>query len=67
MELLVTGIVLVDVVAAGPLEGLRMVAVVTPLLLYINLLPVAKLWPHYGPGVGPTSNRNEYQEYFLGG
>ena len=23
--------------------------------------------PHYGPGVGSTSNRNEYQEYFLGG
>jgi hypothetical protein len=22
---------------------------------------------HYGPGVGSTSNRNEYQEYFLGG
>ena len=23
-------------------------------------------WPHYGPGVDPASNRNEYQEYFLG-
>ena len=22
---------------------------------------------HYGPGVESTSNRNEYQEYFLGG
>ena len=22
---------------------------------------------HYGPGVDPASNRNEYQEYFLGG
>ena len=22
--------------------------------------------PHYGPGVDSTSNRNEYQEYFLG-
>jgi len=22
--------------------------------------------PHYGPGVDPASNRNEYQEYFLG-
>jgi len=21
---------------------------------------------HYGPGVEPASNRNEYQEYFLG-
>jgi len=23
-------------------------------------------WPHYGPGVDQASNRNEYQEYFLG-
>ena len=23
--------------------------------------------PHYGPGVDSGSNRNEYQEYFLGG
>jgi len=23
--------------------------------------------PHYGPGVDSTSNRNEYQEYYLGG
>jgi hypothetical protein len=22
--------------------------------------------PHYGPGVDPASNGNEYQEYFLG-
>ena len=22
--------------------------------------------PHYGPGVDSASNRNEYQEYFLG-
>jgi len=22
--------------------------------------------PHYGPGVDPASNRNKYQEYFLG-
>jgi hypothetical protein len=22
--------------------------------------------PHYGPGVNSASNRNEYQEYFLG-
>jgi hypothetical protein len=22
--------------------------------------------PHYGPGVNSSSNRNEYQEYFLG-
>jgi hypothetical protein len=24
-------------------------------------------WLHYGPGVDSASNRNEYQEYFLGG
>jgi hypothetical protein len=24
-------------------------------------------WPHYDPGVDSASNRNEYQEYFLGG
>ena len=23
--------------------------------------------PHYDPGVDSTSNRNDYQEYFLGG
>jgi len=23
--------------------------------------------PHYGPGFDSASNRNEYQEYFLGG
>jgi hypothetical protein len=23
-------------------------------------------WPHYGPGVDSASNRNEYQESFLG-
>jgi hypothetical protein len=23
-------------------------------------------WPHYGPGIDSASNRNEYQEYFLG-
>jgi hypothetical protein len=23
--------------------------------------------PYYGPGVDSASNRNEYQEYFLGG
>jgi hypothetical protein len=63
LELLVTGVVLVDVVVSGPLDSFRMVAVVTLFLLYINVLPIAKLWPHYGPGVDPASNRSEYQEY----
>jgi hypothetical protein len=26
-----------------------------------------QMWEHYGPGVDSASNRNEYQEYFLGG
>jgi hypothetical protein len=24
-------------------------------------------WPRYGSGIDSTSNRNEYQEYFLAG
>ena len=28
---------------------------------------IDKILPHYGPGVDSASNRNEYQEYFLGG
>ena len=66
LKLLVTGAVLVDVVS-GPLDSFRIVAVVTPLLLYINVFPIAKLRPHYGAGVDPASNRNEYLEYLLGG
>jgi hypothetical protein len=29
-------------------------------------IDVILLWPHYDPGIDSTSNRNEYQEYFLG-
>jgi hypothetical protein len=36
-----------------------------------TVLQAGKLWvrfrPHYGPGVDSVSNRNEYQDYFLGG
>ena len=28
---------------------------------------LTSFWPHYVPGVDSASNRNEYQEYFLGG
>jgi len=28
---------------------------------------IKSFWSHYGPGVDSASNRNEYQEYFLGG
>ena len=31
-----------------------------------NFLLTQSFRPHYGPGVDSTSNRNEYQEYFLG-
>ena len=27
---------------------------------------VKSFWSHYGPGVDSASNRNEYQEHFLG-
>jgi len=29
------------------------------------LIDTKSPWSHYGPGVDPASNRNEYQEYFL--
>ena len=32
-----------------------------------NFSLTQSFWPHYGPGVDSASNRNEYQEYFLGG
>ena len=31
-----------------------------------NFSLTQSFWPHYGPGVNSASNRNEYQEYFLG-
>ena len=32
-----------------------------------NFSLTQSFWLHYGPGVDSASNRNEYQEYFLGG
>ena len=32
-----------------------------------NFSLTLSFWPHYGPGVDSSSDRNEYQEYFLGG
>ena len=29
-------------------------------------IDIKSFWSHYGPGVDSASNRNEYQEYFLG-
>ena len=39
--------------------------------IYIYIYKERHLWnfsfrPHYGPGVDSASNKNEYQEYFLG-
>jgi hypothetical protein len=31
-----------------------------------NFSLAQSFWPHYGPGDDSASNRNEYQEYFLG-
>jgi hypothetical protein len=31
-----------------------------------NFSLTQSFWSHYGPGVDSASNRNEYQEYFLG-
>jgi hypothetical protein len=31
-----------------------------------NFFPTKYFWLHYGPGVDSASNRNEYQEHFLG-
>jgi len=31
------------------------------------VVPLQSFRPPYGPGVDSASNRNEYQEYFLGG
>ena len=36
-------------------------------LCHWNFLLPQSFRPHYGPGVCSASNRNEYQEYFLGG
>jgi len=33
---------------------------------YWNFSLTQSFRPHYGPGVDSASNRNEYQEYFLG-
>jgi len=31
-----------------------------------NFIDIKSFRPHYGPGVDSASNRNEYQEHFLG-
>jgi len=34
--------------------------------IYIYFIDIKSFRSHYGPGVDSASNRNEYQEYFLG-
>jgi len=31
-----------------------------------GVIDIKSFWSHHGPGVDSASNRNEYQEYFLG-
>jgi len=31
-----------------------------------NFIDIKSFRSHYGPGVNSASNRNEYQDYFLG-
>ena len=44
----------------------RQVAVLIPDYVFRNFYCLWH-WPHCGPGVDSASNRNEYQEYLLGG
>jgi len=37
-----------------------------PIVSLEFFIDIKSFHPHYGPGVDSTSNRNEYQEYFLG-
>jgi len=44
----------------------RKVAGSTPASVIGFLIDIKSFLSHYGPGVDSTSNRNEYQEHFLG-
>jgi hypothetical protein len=37
-----------------------------PVVSFEFFIEIVLLSPHYGPGFDSTSNRYEYQEYFLG-
>jgi len=45
----------------------RKVAVSIPAAVSGFFIYIKSFQSHYGPGVDSASNRNEYQEYFLGG
>ena len=38
----------------------------SPMLTLEIFIDIKSFRSHYGPGVDSASNRNEYQEYFLG-
>ena len=44
----------------------RKVAGSIPLVLLEFFIDIKSFRSHYGPGVESASNRNEYQEHFLG-
>jgi len=44
----------------------RKVAGSIPAVVSVIFIDVKAFRSHYGPGVDSASNRNEYQEYFLG-
>ena len=49
----------------GPLI-LNLVAGSIPAVVSGFFIDIKSFQSHYGPGVDSASNRNEYQEYFLG-
>jgi len=44
----------------------RKIAVSTPAGVIEFFIDIKSFRSHYGPGVASASNRNEYQEHFLG-
>ena len=47
-------------------DTIRKVAGLIPAGVNGIFIDIKSFRPHYGPGVDSASNRNEYQEYFLG-
>jgi len=45
---------------------IRKVAGLIPAGVSGFFIDIKSFWSQYGPGVDTASNRNEYQEYFLG-
>jgi len=49
-------------------RGSKVVKVLCSIPAGVNgfFIDIKSFWSHYGPGVDSSSNRNEYQQYFLG-